>query len=278
MCVVCFRKPAGDKETKSRSLLLILITVYLLKFLEQKLLFLRGNTTPIIAQQQGNDLIVLVLCVPLLLVSAAFAARGSLRGRLVWTGTVFFFLYTYASQSFLTAYNHMFLVYVAAFSLSLYTFAWSLLTLDVKQVKESFSGAPVKVTAGFMFFVGIAVSLMWLGLIVPPLLAGERPVALETYTTMVIQALDLGVIVPMAVITGLLLLKKDAWGYTLASLVLIKGITLGTGVLSMALFMSMSGVKVELPQVLIFVILVAGSLALAAAFYGKMKKTAAEAT
>lgn len=237
----------------------------------------KNDTISGAAQQKGNDLVVLVLCVPLLLMSAFFAVKGSLRGRLIWTGTVFFFLYTYASQSFLTAYNHMFLVYVATFSVSLYTFAWSLLTLDVRRVREGFAGAPVKVTAGFMFFVGIAVSLMWLGLIVPPLLAGERPVALETYTTLVIQALDLGVIMPLAVITGLLLLKKDAWGYTLASLVLIKGITLGTGVLSMVLFMSMSGVEVDPAQALIFVIFVAGSLALAAAFYGKMKKTAAEA-
>ncbi len=237
----------------------------------------KNDTISGAAQQKGNDLVVLVLCVPLLIVSAFFAVKGSLRGRLIWTGTVFFFLYTYASQSFLTAYNHMFLVYVATFSVSLYTFAYSILTLDVCKVKDSFTGAPVKVTAGFMFFVGIAVSLMWLGLIIPPLLAGERPVALETYTTLVIQALDLGVIMPLAVITGLLLLKKDAWGYTLASLVLIKGITLGTGVLSMVLFMSMSGVNVDLAQALIFVIFVAGSLALAATFYGKMNKTAAEA-
>ena len=58
----------------------------------------KNDTTSGAAQQRGNDLVVLVLCVPLLLVSALFAAKGSLRGRLVWTGTVFFFLYTYASH------------------------------------------------------------------------------------------------------------------------------------------------------------------------------------
>ncbi|MGA9140148.1 MAG: hypothetical protein WBZ29_07985 [Methanocella sp.] len=235
----------------------------------------KNDTISGAAQQRGNDLIVLVLCVPLLLVSAFFAAKGSLRGRLVWTGTVFFFLYTYASQSFLTAYNHMFLVYVAAFSLSLYTFAASMLTLDVSQVKESLSGAPVRAAAGFVFFIGIVVLLMWLALIVPSLIAGERPAALETYTTLVIQALDLGVIAPMALITGYLLLKKDAWGYTLASLIFIKGITLGTGVLSMAAFMAMDGVEIVIPQVVAFIILTLGALVLAMAFYGKMNARAA---
>ena len=188
---------------------------------------------------------------------------------------MFFFLYTYASQSFLTAYNHMFLIYVAAFSLSLYTFAASILTLDVRRVKESLAGAPVKIAAAFMFFIGIVVLLMWLALIVPSLMNGERPAALETYTTLVIQALDLGVIAPMAFITGMLLLKKDAWGYALASLILIKGITLGTGVLSMVLFMAMDGVEIVIPQAIAFIVLTLGALALAVAFYGKMKVPAA---
>jgi hypothetical protein len=236
----------------------------------------KNDTKSGAAQERGNDLVNLVLCVPLLLVSAFFAAKGSLRGRLVWTGTVFFFLYTYASQSFLTAYNPLFIVYVAAFSLSLYTFAASVLTLDARQIRESFRNAPVKVTAGFMFLLGIALVFMWFGgIILPSLMAGQRPEALETYTTLVIQALDLGVIAPMAFITGYLLLKRDAWGYALASLVLIKGITLGTGVVSMGLFQMRDGIEVPLPMLAIFVLLVLGSLALAIAFYGKMKVPAA---
>jgi hypothetical protein len=236
----------------------------------------KNDTVSGAAQQRGNDLIVLVLCVPLLLGSAFLAAQGSLRGRLVWTGAVFFFLYTYASQCFLTVYNHLFLAYVAAFSLSLYTFAASILTLDAGRVGECFRGAPVKITAAFMFLIAAAVAFMWLGgIILPSLLAGERPPVLESYTTLVIQALDLGVIVPLALLTGYLLLKREAWGYTLASLVLIKGITLGTGVLSMVAFMAQAGVEIVLPQVIIFVVLTLGALALAVSFYGKMKAPAA---
>ncbi len=235
----------------------------------------KNDTASGAAQQRGNDLVNIVLCVPLLLVSAYFAAKGSLRGRLVWTGTVFFFLYTYASQSFLTVYNPLFLVYVAAFSLSLYTFAASVLTLDVRRIKESFAGAPVKATGYFMYFIAAAIALMWLGLIIPPLMKGEKPAALETYTTLVIQALDLGVIAPLAAITGMLLLKREAWGYALASLVLIKGITLGTGVVSMGLFQIKDGIDVPLPMLAIFMLLTLGALALTAVFYGKMKVPAA---
>lgn len=235
----------------------------------------KNDTLSGAAQERGNDLVTLVLCVPLLLVSGYYASRGSLRGRLIWTGTVFFFLYTYASQSFLTAYNHLFLVYVAAFSVSLYTFAASVLTLNVQEIKESFTSAPVKITAAAMFLISLALLFMWLGgIILPSLLSGQRPPALETYTTLVIQALDLGVIAPLAALTGVLLLKRDAWGYTLASLVLIKGITLGTGVVSMGLFEILAGVEVPLPMLAVFVILTLASLALSVVFYGRMKPAA----
>jgi hypothetical protein len=226
------------------------------------------------AQEKGNDLITLVLCVPLLAISAYYAAKGSLRGRLVWTAVVFYFLYVYGMMAFESAYNPLFLAYVAAFSLSLYTFAASILTLDVKLVKECFSDAPVTVTAGFMFLVGIMISLMWLSLVIGSfgaLAAGERPAVLETYTTLVIQALDLGIIVPLSLITGWLLLKRDAWGYTLASLILIKGVTLGTAVLSMALFQYLNGVEVVIPFVIIFVMLVTISAILTVVYYGRMK-------
>lgn len=230
------------------------------------------------AQEIGNDLVTLVLCVPLLLVSAYFASKGSLRSRLVWTAMTFYFAYVYGMMAFESAYNQLFLVYVATFSLSLYTFAASLLTLNVNRVKESFADAPVKPIAGFMFLIGIMISLMWLALIsgtFGALASDQRPAVLETYTTLVIQALDLGVIVPMCMIAGYLLLKRNAWGYTLASLILIKGATLGTAVLSMALFMTLNGVEVVLPQVVIFVLLVATSVVLAFAYYGKMKAPAA---
>lgn len=178
----------------------------------------KNDTKSGAVQEQGNDLVTLVLSVPLLLASAYFAAKGSLRGRLIWTGMVFYFLYTYAMMAFMTAYNQLFLVYVAIYSLSLYTFGASLLTLDINKVKDSLSAAPVKATVVFMFLVSIMLLTMWLGDIVPSLMAGQAPARLETYTTLVIQAMDLGILAPLGIITGTLLLKRNAWGYTLASI------------------------------------------------------------
>ncbi len=231
----------------------------------------KNDTKSGAAQEQGNDLVTLVLCVPLLAISTFYAAKGSLRGRLVWTGMIFYFLYTYAMMSFMTAYNQLFLVYVAIYSLSLYTLGYSLLTLDVNVVRQSLANAPVKVTAVFMFLMSLTLTAMWLGTIVPPLLANETPALLETYTTMVIQAMDLGILVPLGLIIGYLLLRRNAWGYALASIVLIKAATYGTAVLAMALFQVLDGIEIFVPFVLALVVLIALAVVLNILFYGRMK-------
>ncbi len=76
------------------------------------------------------------------------------------------------------------------------------------------SGAPVKAAAGFMFFIGIVVLLMWSALIIPPLMRGERPAALETYTTLVIQALDMGVMAPHGAHHGHAAARNEMHGAT----------------------------------------------------------------
>lgn len=206
----------------------------------------KNDTKSGAVQEQGNDLVTLVLSVPLFVVSAYYAAKGSLRGRLVWTGMLFYFLYTYAMMSFMTTYNQLFLVYVAIYSLSL---GASLLTLDVNMVKQSLAGAPVKSAASFMFLMSLVLTLMWLG-----------------------------ILVPLGLITGYLLLKRNAWGYALASVVLIKGATYGTAVLSMALFQVLNGIEIFVPFAVALIVLVLAAVALNIVFYGKMKAPASAGT
>ena len=226
------------------------------------------------SQEIGSDLVTLTICVPLLIISAFYTIKGNLRGYLIWIGSIFFFLYTYASMSFLSAYNQLFLVYVALFSISAFTFVGNLVTIDPEGVKASISPkAPVKVVAVFVILVGALLSLMWLSLILGALIAGVRPSMLESYTTLVIQALDLGVVAPLCFLTGYLLLKGRGWGYVLASLVLVKGSTLGTAILSMALFMWLNGVEISLIQVGLFSAMTICSAVLAALFYRGMRST-----
>ena len=198
---------------------------------EQVMINARGlyywDTVSSAAQMQANDLVALVVGLPLLAVSYWLTWRGSLRGRLLLAGTLGFILYTYITMCFGAAYNRLFLVYVALFSLSLFAFILSMMSFDLKTLPQYFSEhLPRRGIAALLFFAGAFLLLAWLGRIVPTLLQEQVP-ALENTTSMFIQVMDLGIVVPLCILSGILLLRRSAWGYLLASVSMMKFLRMG---------------------------------------------------
>ncbi len=214
------------------------------------------DTVSTVAQMQGNDLITLVVGLPLLAISTWLAFRNSLRGKLLLTGTLGFFFYTYMSMSVLAAYNALFLVYMALFGLSLYAFILSMLGFDLSDLPRHFSpDLPRGWVVGVLFAVGGFLALAWLGRVIPELLHPQVPAALENTTTRVIQALDLTLIAPLAILSGILLLRRNAWGYLLASVAIMKGLTMSLAVSTMAINMALKGVPDSLGIMVPFLVL-----------------------
>lgn len=216
------------------------------------------DTVSSVAQMQGNDIITLGVGLPLLAISTWLAFKGSLRGRLLLTGTLAFFLYTYMSMSMLTAYNSLFLVYVTLFGMSLYAFILCMLSFDLADLPRHFSARlPRGWIAGVLFAVGGFLSLAWIGRIVPEIMNPDIPAALENTTTRVIQAMDLVLIAPLAVLAGVLLLRRSAWGYLLSSVAVLKGLTMSLAVSTMAINMALQGVPDSVGIMLPFLVLTA---------------------
>lgn len=200
------------------------------------------DTVSSAAQQQGNDVVTLFVAVPLLAVSSWMTFRGSLRGRLLLTGTLGFFLYTYLSMCMLTAFNALFLVYVAIFGLSLYAFTLCMMSFDLETLPRHFSERlPCRWIATLLFVIGAFLALTWLMRVMSPLMQGTPPL-LDNGITMVIQAMDLSLIVPLAILAGILLLRRSAWGYLLTSVFVLKAIALGLAVSAMVVNMTLAGV------------------------------------
>ncbi len=208
------------------------------------------------SQEIAQDVVTIFLGIPLLVAGVVLTKKGSLRGRLLLTGGLGYFLYTYASMSFLTAFNPFFLIYVALFSLSLFGFILALSGLNPVEVAESVTKQfPRRVIAIYFLIVGAFLSMAWLGLVVPPMINGKPPAGLESAITMVIQSLDLGVIVPTSIITAVLLLKNRPWGFTLAIVVLLKILTMGTALVAMVINQMREGVEID-PITSIFFVLI----------------------
>lgn len=213
------------------------------------------DTVSSAAQQQGNDMVTLAVGLPLLVISTWLSLRGSLRGRLLLAGTLGFVLYTYMSMSMLTAYNALFLVYVTLFGLSLYAFVLTMLSFDLADLPRHFSKRlPHGWIAALMFVIGGFLALAWLGRIIPPLLSGATPI-LDNTTTLVIQAMDLVLVVPLAVLAGILILRRSAWGYLLSSVAMLKGVTLGLAVSVMSINMMRAGVGESLVLMIPFLVI-----------------------
>lgn len=226
----------------------------------------RFDTVSSSSQEIGQDIVTLLVGIPLLLAGTLLTRRGSLRGKLLLTGALGYFLYTYASMSFLTAFNSLFLVYVAIFSLSLFAFILALSGIDLPElVAKAGQRYPRRQAAIYFLVVAGFLSLAWLGLVIPPILKGTPPAGLETAITMVIQALDLGVIVPTSIITAVLLLKDRPWGYALSAVVLMKIFTMGSAIISMVIVQYFAGVKIDPVTSGIFIIISLAGIALGAA-------------
>ena len=203
------------------------------------------------AQARAQDLVTLVIGIPFLLISNILSNKKSIKGKLILQGIIGYFLYTYTSYSFLAMYNKFFLIYVSLMSISFYAFIINFNSDELKNLKSHFNDKfPGKFIGIFSIFMGLGICLLWLGMIIPAI--GRVPPVLEHYTTLSIQALDLGFIVPVAIISRVLLINKKSMGYLLTSIIIIKGMTLLLAVVMMLIFMHLGGVKISIVEAIMF--------------------------
>jgi hypothetical protein len=166
----------------------------------------------------GQDAISLVIGLPLFLGSLWLARRGSVRGLLVWLGTLFYILYAYAYFVFGVRFNALYLVYIAIVSLSIYALLWALFNVDPEAVKARFRPAlPNRIIGGYLIAVGVLFVVVWFGMVISTLISG----ATLNPILHLVSTLDLTESLPVAFIGGILLWRRDAWGYVISALALV---------------------------------------------------------
>lgn len=223
----------------------------------------RNDSVANASQEIAQDIVTLVVGLPLLLVSLVLFQKNLLRGKLLLSGTLAYFLYTYTSYVFGSTYNILFLVYVALFSLSLFALILTLMTIEVTTLPLHFSNKlPRKTISVFLFLLASFLLVAWTGMIIPPLFANRVPEGLANSSTLFIQAMDLGLVVPLGFLAGVLLLKRNCWGYLLSSVFLFKGFTMGAALTAMVIGQLLAGVEIALVQAIIFPAIALGCVVL----------------
>lgn len=163
----------------------------------------RDMPADVAVQGLAQDAITLVVAIPFVLLALVYARRGGRAAHLALTGGVAYLFVQYFLYLGMGTFNELFLVWVAAVVLA----SQVLLRLLLARPAAAFS-APVPRTTrrfvgGFLVLNGALITLLWLQVVVPPLVAGTLyPAGLAHFTTMVVQGFDLALFLPASFVAG----------------------------------------------------------------------------
>lgn len=174
----------------------------------------------------GNDLVTLIVAAPLFVGALIRARHGSRRAFLVWMGMLAYTLYNYAFYLFGAAFNGLFLVYAALYTLSGFALVFGLISLDAEALHERVQARlPARWISGFMVFVAAVLGGFYVALSLQYLATGQAPAMIDAVGlhTNLIAALDLSMVVSVALLGGVWLWRGRPWGFVFAVLWNVKG-------------------------------------------------------
>lgn len=247
------------KQKNIQSILILTIIIIILTTIASMGgLLIKGlyrDNTFVTSTWYGTDLVTLVLNTPLIIIALIWIKRGSVGAFLIWLGLIESTLYNYGFYLFASAFNKMFMVYVAIFTLSLWAMIIGLLSLDIPGIQARFGGRiPVKPISIYMIFIGLGLATVyfatWIGFIfnnqVPEMITRTN------HPTNIVPALDLSFVIPLFIVGGIWLWRRKPWGYILAVIVNIKGVVYMTGLCAATLSVFIFGASNSLSEMVIW--------------------------
>jgi len=193
----------------------------------------RFNSIRMVAEGTGWDAFTLLVAAPALLASAPAVARRSLRGRLFAIGMLAYFFYQYLMYAMGWAFGPIFPLFILEFAAGAAGIAWLASSLGVAETAARFSDRfPRKGMAALCLALSAALVLMW-GSRIASALGGKIEGILLGQTTLVVQALDLGLVVPLAVFTAVAALRRKPIAYILCPALVVKAVAMSAAICAM---------------------------------------------
>jgi hypothetical protein len=180
------------------------------------------------AGNRGQDLAMLIFELPVLVLIVRWYRKGSSVAATTLAGVLGFFTYYYVSAVFGTAQNRLFPLYVAAVSLAAFMLMIVASRLKVDDMAASLPVRPGRrALAIYLLAVAAALTFAWLPGMIMTAVSGEIAEAVGPYTSAATEALDLGFVVPVAVIAAVQLLRRRPLGHVLALIMLVVNVCVG---------------------------------------------------
>lgn len=169
----------------------------------------------------AQDAVAIVFGLPLLVLSARSARRGSARGLVSWMGALFYVAYFWFFNVVGVQFGPLLPVHIAIVSLAMYGALYLFVGLNPDAIKARFS-LQLKARSIAVFLMGTAsiFAVAWLALIVNRARAGA---GLDPVTRLAV-AVDGVVLLPLMFFGGLWLWRSQPLGYALAAMLLVKSV------------------------------------------------------
>jgi hypothetical protein len=199
------------------------------------------------AQAVGQDWMDLLLAVPWLTATGLFAWRGSPRALSLLAGGLLYTVYTFVIYALGMHFNAMFLIYCAALGISLFALGGVLGIISEGSTVPP-ATRPAKTAGYFLVALGVLFSVAWLSEILPALFWNTVPPTIAEAETLTnpVYVMDLAVILPLHLVTGIALLRRRPLGLLFAPVVLAFGALMALSIAGMMVVMRLRGAEASL--------------------------------
>lgn len=211
------------------------------------------NAERVVAEGVGWDYLTLFFAVPALLLAVPGVYRGTVRARLFALGILAYLFYQYLMYAVFWAFGPLFVPFILLYSGSAAAIVWSVTTLDVRSLPQRFTARfPRKTIAMISGVMALQLVAMWSKRIAVAYSGDFAGAGFEGTPTLAVQALDLGIIVPLALATAALLWRRSPWGYLLGSVFAVKGVTMAGAICAMLISAAIVEGSLQVPELAIF--------------------------
>ncbi|MCZ7555976.1 MAG: hypothetical protein M5R41_06190 [Bacteroidia bacterium] len=229
-----------------------------------------NNALRVVAEGVGWDIFTLAIAVPALLFTLPGVYRNAMRARLFAIGILGYLSYQYLMYALTWAFGPLFLLFIAVQTVSLVALVYLLARIDLPSlaagIGKHFPARGMALLSGLM---ALLLTGMWVTRILEVLKHDSGP-ELFGMTTMTVQALDLGIVVPLALFTAVLAWRRRPSGYLLCSVVVVKSFAMAAAICAMLLSAWAVEGAVELPPLIIFAAAAVASAWLGARMYANI--------
>ena len=213
----------------------------------------KRDTSFLLSAFYGNDLYTLIVAVPLT-IQVIYKCRreGTEKQYLVFLGLMDYMMYNFQFYLFGASFNSLFLLYCAIVALSTMSLLCGVVQMIVNSDGTVFSDTPIGTShpwiAGYMMFTAFSLLHVYVSQFADFFMNGILPeiITVTGHTTNIVFALDLTNVVPWMLLGGIGLMQKKNWGYSIATIVNIKGaVYMGALATSTAMAMFEKNIEME---------------------------------